>query len=138
MMYESEELFIPYEQAVALKELGFDKPCFFPFYQYSDRIDMIYADFSNWNARETLVSAPLFDQVFDWFREKYNLNSWIENISKEYVPKINEMMPKTLEDKYGSFLLLKYPERYFTHRDAKVACVEKLIEIVKLPSATTD
>jgi hypothetical protein len=41
--------FIPYEQALELKKLGFDEPCFYPFTNFSDlewsKVDSCYADF---------------------------------------------------------------------------------------------
>jgi hypothetical protein len=51
--------FIPYEQALALKELGFDEPC------------MSSKDMNN---GEGLIQLPLYQQAFRWFREKYGLN----------------------------------------------------------------
>ena len=70
-----EKEFIPYEQALVLKELGFDEPCFAWFILEGD------------GAKSTLVLekcpkqdiglclAPLYQQAFRWFREKYNLKS---------------------------------------------------------------
>ena len=70
--------FIPYEQALELKKLGFDEPCFYPFTNFSDlewsKVDSCYADFKNWNdKRYGVVSAPLYQQAFRFFREKYGL-----------------------------------------------------------------
>jgi hypothetical protein len=49
--------FIPYEQALELKELGFDEPCI-----------AIWID---------TIPLPLYQQVFRWFREKYDLCSFV-------------------------------------------------------------
>jgi len=68
--------FIPYEQALALKELGFDEPCISCY----DKLNML-ATYSenlfepkNYNTSGYCVSAPLYQQVFRWFREKYNIH----------------------------------------------------------------
>jgi hypothetical protein len=53
------EYFVNYNQALALKELGFNEPC------------MSSKDMNN---GQGLIQIPLFQQAFRWFREKYDLN----------------------------------------------------------------
>ena len=72
--------FIPYEQALELKKLGFDEQ-FFAFY-LADTLftsnDIIY------NSTDIpVIKAPLYHQAFRWFREKYELSSWIYNSNLE-------------------------------------------------------
>ena len=77
--------FLPYELAVKLKELGFDEPCL-AYYQKSAVIGdatilpiQIRNKASNFNNNEyskmgvPFCSAPLYQQAFRWFREKYKL-----------------------------------------------------------------
>jgi hypothetical protein len=83
-------LFVPYEIAKSLKEKGFVEPCFsyymcynlikFPDkYKEPDLIDFVIddvinkIDFYNHNQHEMTVSAPLYQQVTDWFREKHEI-----------------------------------------------------------------
>jgi len=69
--------FIPYEQAVALKELG---------YSGIDYAGWCHAWEKNPNPyfRASIdeapydISAPLYQQAFRWFREKYNLFGCID------------------------------------------------------------
>jgi hypothetical protein len=77
--------FIPYEQALALKELGFDEPCFGTYLSsfqsdwkvYELILEMgmneEFEDNRNVYLLERACSAPTFSQAFRWFREKYNL-----------------------------------------------------------------
>ena len=70
--------FVPYQQALELKKLGFDEPCFA---WYNDNgnymlgINEVRFDtkntyhFNNTNS----VSAPLYQQAFRFLRDKYNL-----------------------------------------------------------------
>jgi len=63
--------FLPYDRALKLKELGFDEPCL-DF--YDDNQELFY----NHENKEKIhigdsVKAPLFQQAFRWFREKYGL-----------------------------------------------------------------
>lgn len=73
-----ENQFATYEIALALKELGFDEPCF-GYYNDANTdpeislpvaVDVVCLKFN-------LVKAPLWQQVIDWFREKYNIHIWV-------------------------------------------------------------
>ena len=65
--------FIPYEQALALKELGFDEPCVAFYYGQLNRLEIGF----NWlnescknSLLDEIISAPLYQQAFRWFRKK--------------------------------------------------------------------
>jgi hypothetical protein len=101
--------FILYEQAMELKELGFDEEC------------LMYYDYS-WTLVESGVyecksgvyecKAPLYQQAFRWFREKYNLR-----------------------EQYGAFphhtIITNYLIDGNNEENAELECLKKLIEIVK-------
>lgn len=79
-----EKEFIPYEQALALKELGFESPYPIGGYQggkvfYYEKGELYYDGrpmySSDYHSGQLL--APLYQQAFRWFREKYGLNSHI-------------------------------------------------------------
>jgi hypothetical protein len=67
--------------------------------------------------------APLYQQAFRWFREKYNLMYTIEEVWEEdteyYVVEI------TTHNRVDDFL------QECTYEEAELACLKKLIEIVK-------
>jgi hypothetical protein len=126
--------FIPYEQALVLKELGFDEPNYFLKW-YDSKGDI----------REGLglgeVIAPLYQQAFRWFREKYNLSYSIDWMTrnKDYYNgyfvhfrginghKLNEDNFVVLNDELP-------PEGYGvykTYEEAELACLIKLIKICK-------
>jgi hypothetical protein len=118
--------FVIYEQALALKELGFDKPCL-AFYSPKEELYPVFQEpskgpyFNNGNFIETL-RAPLYQQAFRWFREKHNLvfNFISYNIVKpgEYHWSI------TWNDEAKASGIVK------TYEEAEQACLSKLIEIV--------
>ena len=65
--------FIPYEQALELKELGFNENCL-AFYNFEERLMPIDTDFTNFRElSDDLIKAPLYQQAFRWFREKHNI-----------------------------------------------------------------
>jgi hypothetical protein len=117
--------FIPYEQALALKELGFDEPCFGIWMERGDRHDVIYVAKQEdaWMAKQNDgILAPLYQQAFRWFREKYQLHNGIYPYYDEYEFQIKDFRLPTNTPINGG--LMKYEE-------AELACLIKLIEIVK-------
>ena len=118
--------FIPYKQALALKELGFDEPCFGwynPQVNYKKVTTDKYWAFHLTGEWENFKPAPLYQQAFRWFREKHNLvfNFISYNIVKpgEYHWSI------TWNDEAKAGGIVK------TYEEAELECLIKLIEIVK-------
>jgi len=116
-----EKEFIPYEQALALKELGFDEPCLA--WYGSEDIFEISGNYKNsTHTIEYCVSAPLYQQAFRWFREKYKLSGLIEIGNQEYSFIIFD------EEKDSRKITSSMNG---TYEEAELACLIKLIEIVK-------
>jgi hypothetical protein len=95
--------FIPYEQALELKELGFDEPC------------MSSRDMNN---DKGLIQLPLYQQAFRWFREKYILDFGIDKIYNG-------------TDNYHYHINLEWQFFEGNYEEAELECLKKLIEIVK-------
>ena len=140
-----EKEFITYEQALELKGLGFNEPCFgwfrstlipsnFTEYFLETEFGMNESpsDWVNSNFLDKACSAPLYQQAFRWFREKYNIDSWI---TKEH--KYRKPFCWYIQDNitiYNSDLRtngLTYETFFQTHKEAELECLKKLIEIVK-------
>jgi hypothetical protein len=136
-----EKEFIPYTLALALKELGFDEPCFGyynsngKFKTKQDEYELYLICNSKWISPS--CSAPTYQQAFRWFREKYGLYSWIQlhngYINDSFYPEL-PITFSIMDRKTGN----KYYERdiphnylYKTNEEAETACLEKLIEIVE-------
>jgi hypothetical protein len=60
-----EKEFIPYEQALELKELGFDEECFKQHYHHVNELIQVHLP------HELDCPIPLYQQAFRFFREKY-------------------------------------------------------------------
>jgi hypothetical protein len=117
-----ESNFVPYQQASALKELGFDEPCFGKYDIYGSFDHKLF--YHNHDSQTSLnCAAPLYSQAFRWFREKHNLvfNFISYNIVKpgEYHWSI------TWNDEAKASGIVK------TYEEAEQACLDKLIEICK-------
>jgi len=125
-----ESLFIPYEIALALKELGFDEPCigwYNPQVNYKKVTTDNYWAFHLTGEWENFKPAPLYQQAFRFFREKYDLRIWIESnygvLKFEYV--IATTNPNFINKQFNDF------SGYNTYEEAELECLKKLIEIVK-------
>ena len=130
--------FISYTQALTLKELGFDEPCF-GYYQKSAVIGdntilpiQIRNKASNFNDNEyskmgvPFCSAPLYQQAFRWFREKYGLYS-IVDIDSPPITFYYVITKKT----QGGIGVQAEKFNINTYEEAELECLRKLIEIVK-------
>ena len=135
--------FVPYEQALALKELGFDEPCFGYYYTTNGK-DWQFAEKSEYYRLDDEINigskfsllAPTFSQAFRWFREKYDWQHSIEPTSDQHSRELGynyclwsyktgeeyNTMPQNCPS--GDWEFEKYEE-------AELACLIKLIEIVK-------
>jgi len=129
-----EKEFIGYSEALALKELGFSSPYAIGGYQggavfYYEKGELYYdgRPMYSSDAHSGQLLAPLYQQAFRWFREKYNLYSTIVLISNS--PKDRAYMPM-IDYIYPHKAIMDFVE-YETHKEAELECLKKLIEIVK-------
>jgi hypothetical protein len=127
--------FIPFQQALELKELGFDEPCFGKIYADggSEQLSYPYKN-SDQIGKVTSCSAPLYQQVFKWFREKYNLRGFIgfrPNV-KQFDCHIYDMSLSGEEYvKQRTMEEFNKDPKVGTYEDAELECIKKLISIVK-------
>ena len=118
-----EKEFIPYEQALELKELGFDEPCFG---FYTEEYKSLIKNFCKYpiNLPTKPFLAPTFSQAFRFFREKYQMVFCYEPCIKKDLTYFFFIYIETTGE--NVFVVeSKYDE------EAEIACLNKLIEIVK-------
>ncbi len=114
--------FIPYEQSLELKELGFDEPCF-GVYLIQSKEFVLVGSTERIRPKSKNFNAPLYQQAFRWFREKYGYDVSIKKRKFE-IQKL---------EIYGE----SDPDYYFTdfpfdsYEESELKCLKKLIEIVK-------
>jgi hypothetical protein len=120
--------FIPYEQALQLKQLGFNEPCIY--YVNKNNEEFIYnfeihPDEFIYRCGGDIIKTPLYQQAFRWFREKHKLQAEIL-----WRGDMECFCYKTGKFQYGSHDFSK--NDYKTYEEAELACLIKLIEIVKI------
>lgn len=116
--------FIPYEQALELKELGFDEPCL-DCYNHKGNLWGMRLD--QQSTVDNACLAPIYQQAFRWIREKYGYNCFItsstidgkwyyfrENLNNRKDDSEPELTPK-----------------FETYEEAELACLKTLIELIK-------
>ncbi len=136
--------FVPYEIACSLKKIGFDEECIR--YYTTGGLSSIKAihlsDFSinqNSHFNDPICSAPMYQQIFRWFREKHQLFAEIEVDATSYPKYCFSTLrftgnPKDLTERqwgWDSLLLGTEWTLYRTHQETELECIKKLIEIVK-------
>jgi len=111
--------FLPYEEALALKELGFNEKCA-AHYLDEDDLELKWEIYRNLSFNtDNCVQAPLYQQAFRFFREKYGCTysiGWI-----------NDVVIHFPIDNYTTTFVLRKNK---TYEDAEFACLKKLIELV--------
>jgi hypothetical protein len=105
--------FVPYKQALELKQLGFNELCA-SYFAEKTLMSTIRAVRQDFFILQDFLAAPLYQQAFRFFREKYNLHSHIE-YSKGF---------------YEYWILLDVVG-YDTYEEAELACLKKLIVTAK-------
>ena len=138
------EQFIPYELAVKLKELGFDENTLAGYTLWQNPtlteptllVHIPTGKYSRWSPipdygkyshrTSDMVKAPLWQQAFDWFYNSKNLFQYIRIFNK----KDFGFSIFTVYEDVGKALV--YSSNYYnTYEEARLACLEKLIEIVE-------
>ena len=126
--------FIPYEQALELRELGFDEPCLA---YYSD-VELQTPHLSVGRGIKTFADmqggyfklAPLYQQAFRWFREKYNILATIYSNASGYLYEWHDSIGGTHRG-WSDYEGPNDGGVWNTYEEAELACLKKLIEIAK-------
>jgi hypothetical protein len=121
-----EKHFVTYNQALALKDLGFDEDCLGRWLAITEwekptgEIKLqLGVKVEDYDKNQCL--APLKSQVFEWFREKYNLV--FNFISYNIVKPAEYHWSITWNDEAKTSGVVK------TYEEAESSCIDKLIEL---------
>jgi hypothetical protein len=129
--------FVPYDPALELKELGFNEFCFAKYFQQDGNTPFIQIGESEIEEAESAgdddvtfeCDAPLYQQAFSFFREKYGLFVSPNVISYEDGPYLWFFEINSTVLPFGTDL--GETDDYKTYEEAELECIKKLIEIAK-------
>jgi hypothetical protein len=125
---------VSYKQAIILDEIGYDIIHWFGNAASLYDIMGYHAMYVNYGImlsgiNDGYISAPLKQQVFRWFREKYFLDCEIylqeERGHKFYHYLVLQLVRGNIEWKSKNTI------RFKTYEEAENACIDKLIELIK-------
>jgi hypothetical protein len=132
--------FVTYKQALALKELGFNNTPWFGNQASLYDVNSEHTMYTNYGVMysglsDGYIPAPLKQQVFRWFREKYEIQGYIYSSTVRgntegtkqftgYVWNINGIDKPFISTDARD-------ELHDTYEEAENACIDKLIEIAK-------
>ena len=121
--------FVTYNQALALKELGFDEPCFDYYNPIEHKLNIFGVVNSELDFNKAWIPAPLYQQAFRWFREKHQIEAIVSCIYSKTLDISYE------ERRYHCYIvrdgITTKGIKFKTYEGAEEACLEKLIEICK-------
>ena len=122
-----EKEFVPYEQALELKVLGFNELCVKEFHKCILLTNSCGEEATNselihlYGKEGTVIAAPLWQQAFKWFREKHEVYGEIATMDN-FAPIYRAYTKDGEVNTYKVFS---------TYDEAQLECLKKLIDIVK-------
>ncbi len=116
--------FIPYKEAFELKQLGFDEPClsYYEGESFSYHLASIKGD-------DYIIPAPLFQQVFRWFRDKKLSDMCVCRYQGRDDGGVYYYYSITKD--FGIEETRHFKEGFFTYEEAELACLRAMIKLVK-------
>lgn len=125
--------FIPYDLALELKDLGFNEECFAWYNMSQDNLcffgDDCCADM--YAGEESRPEAPLWQQAFRWFREKYDL-TWEHQFNDSNISLyVGEITYPDNSLEFFKNINVEYDGYNKAYEEAELECLKKLIELFK-------
>ena len=119
--------FVPKKESLELQKLGFDEPCFAfyngKFLDYKIKGGDICPPYLSTENIGKCTNAPLYQQVFRWFREKHNIHISIgHSVNGKFDCCTNDV---TFTNENGEYC------EFETYEEAELACLKKMIKIIK-------
>ena len=142
--------FTPYEEALELKELGFNEQCF-GYYVGNELITSINEILNSTDL--LIISAPLYQQAFKFLREKL-INKIVVSDRGDYIEGNFTLLPLIFLNKYEIRVMAesvsyyidetwgrnipfyneplhKFTDSATSFEEAQLACLKRMIQIVK-------
>ena len=127
--------FIPHEEALDLRNLGFDVETILGYDTYKRLVAKLSTGnngaFVKWDRHDRDLKAPLYEEAFKFFRDKYNLLGNVYSNSCGYLWEIHDAKGGThrfLSDYEGDDL---DSGTFTTYEKAQLECLRRLINECK-------
>jgi hypothetical protein len=119
--------FVPYDIALAMKELGYNESIdlvLTSYYYRNGELISTTTPYSFFFKKDEMIKAPLYQQAFRWFREKYGLwfrPDYYDETRIDFLGSIHKL---------GKYSAIANIEECKSAEEAELSCLKKLIEIV--------
>jgi hypothetical protein len=131
------EEIVLYQEALALSQIGFVQSCWHAYHDLTwpskedkHKLETVHSltSYMESQAHQYInpVLAPTYSQAFRWFRNNYRLNAQIAFC--EYAVSSENSWKYTLDNPTNVQI---WNGKFSTYEEAELACLKKLIEIVK-------
>lgn len=127
------EEFVPYDQAIQLREIGFDDRTI-GIYTETGHLTMFFGFLNTTRAvqtsngdREVTIKAPLWQQAFNWFREKHGLAS---DVYKAQLRTDNIYYIEAIDLNNGNRNIFSAIRASNSYEESQKLLLDRLIEIV--------
>jgi hypothetical protein len=131
--------FVSYEIALALKKLGFNEDCLYGYFAFNDLNQTLEDDIKPMLTQEDVdnycrenklypfwaCSAPLYQQAFAWFSEKYGYDVSIKRCS----PKEYQFIIELNFQEDNDYHFIDFP--FSSYKEAELECIRKIIKIIE-------
>jgi len=128
---EIDSEFVPHAESLLLKEIRFNAPCMTVYSEEGHKSPLRQFFVHNSNV-PSYATGPTYRQAFKWFRDKYKIivvidfyNDGEEFEDTKFMFKICDYVDFKTHDTFLS------NTSYKTYEETELACLKKLIEIVK-------
>lgn len=132
-----EKLFVPYEEALALKELRYNEPCLAYYGEINGGEIELFLK-KNFDTEARYVLAPTFSQAAQWIRDTFGIHSWIDWMTRSTLHSgyfvCFRGMDHRLNDENFAFIPGDHGSGYYvfpTYYEAEVARIQRLITMIK-------
>ena len=139
-----ESNFVPYQQALVLKELGFNEKSLAYWFNETplnpEGQCLVYyrKPYDNVGITSGIIReygwAPLYQQAFRFFREKHNLCGEVYTVNMgaiDYTFQIRDLYSEDVKHNNFEAYTGGYIGTFLIYEEAEQACLDKLIEICK-------
>jgi hypothetical protein len=110
--------FTLYPEALELKQLGFDEPCFGVYFNPTQELSL-ESEYAQ--SRFYQTPAPTYSQAFRWFRD----NGRVAEIFSQLLPSNKYKWGFKIQGIEG------VTDGFFTYEEAELACLREMIKLVK-------
>jgi hypothetical protein len=142
-----EKYFVPYQESLELKKLGFDEECICTYSEHDRKLsrcpshnmeDLPILDepyfWKNSEIHKTNITAPTWEQAFKFFRDKYDSHHSIMRLPQGAIDAAKGKLKKywfVSKDDLNPPIPKHCDGKSDTYEEARLECLKQLIKIVK-------